>query len=46
MFTGKGTLSLGVGLADMVVKIGVYFAHERIWARIPYGRPKPPEYEI
>ena len=45
-FTGKGTLSVGAGVADMVVKITVYFIHERIWARIPYGRPKPPEYEI
>ena len=45
-FTGKGSLSIGAGLADMVVKIAVYFVHERIWARIPFGRTKPPEYEI
>jgi adenylylsulfate kinase len=39
-------LSLGGGLLDGVVKIGMYFLHERIWNHIDYGRPKPPEYEI
>jgi len=38
----------GAGLvADIVLKIGVYFIHERIWDRINYGREaKAPEYEI
>jgi uncharacterized membrane protein len=45
--TGKGSLSVGVGAADIVLKIGVYFIHERIWDRINYGREtKAPEYEI
>jgi uncharacterized membrane protein len=45
--TGKGSLSIGVGAADIVLKIGVYFIHERIWDRINYGREtKAPEYEI
>ena len=39
-------LALGAGLLDSVVKIGVYFIHERIWNHIDFGRPKPPEYEI
>jgi uncharacterized membrane protein len=38
--------SLGVGALDGIVKIGLYFVHERIWNHIDYGRPKPPEYEI
>ena len=38
--------SLGAGLLDGVIKIGLYFVHERIWNHIDYGRPKPPEYEI
>jgi uncharacterized membrane protein len=38
--------SAGAGLIDSVVKIGLYFLHERIWNYIPLGRPKPPEYEI
>ena len=44
--TGKGTLSMVGGLADMVLKIAAYFVHERIWDRIEFGRAKPPEYEI
>ena len=44
--TGKGTISLLGGVADMVLKIAAYFIHERIWDRIQFGRAKPPEYEI
>jgi len=44
--TGKGTISVIGGLADMVLKIAAYFVHERIWDRIQFGRTKPPEYEI
>jgi uncharacterized membrane protein len=44
--TGKGTVSLIGGLADMVLKIAAYFIHERIWNHIDFGRSKPPEYEI
>ena len=45
-FSGNMTLSVGVGALDMLLKIGLYFVHERIWNYIPYGRPKRPEYEI
>lgn len=44
--SGKAALSVGTGILDMVTKIGLYFLHERIWERIPFGRSKPPEYEI
>jgi uncharacterized membrane protein len=44
--TGSGKASVGAGLADSAVKIVLYFLHERLWNVIPYGRPKPPEYEI
>lgn len=45
--TGKGSLSLGAGVLDMVLKLGVYFVHERIWNHINFGRStKAPEYEI
>jgi adenylylsulfate kinase len=42
----KPLLSLGTGALDMATKIGLYYLHERIWERIPLGRPKPPEYQI
>ena len=46
VFTHKPLLSLGVGAADMVTKIGLYYLHERIWEKIHFGRAKAPEYEI
>jgi len=47
VLTGKGSLSIGAGALDMVLKIGVYFVHERIWNHINFGRStKAPEYEI
>jgi adenylylsulfate kinase len=46
LFSHKLSLSLGVGVIDSVVKIAMYFVHERIWNYIDFGRPKPPEYEI
>ena len=39
-------LSLGAGIADSLVKFGLYFLHERLWNHIDFGRQKPPEYEI
>jgi adenylylsulfate kinase len=47
VLTGKAGLSLGAGALDVVLKIGVYFLHERLWDRINFGRErKAPEYEI
>lgn len=46
VLTGNVKLSLGAGALDTVVKLAIYFAHERLWEHISFGRPKPPEYEI
>lgn len=46
LFTGNAKQSIGAAAVDSVVKIILYFLHERIWNRIPSGRPKAPEYEI
>jgi len=46
LFTGDARMSIGAGLLDSVVKIILYFLHERLWNYIPFGRPKAPEYEI
>ena len=43
---GDPLTALGAGAADSVIKLGLYFLHERIWQFISFGRPKPPEYEI
>ena len=46
ILSGNLKISVGAGVLDMLVKIALYFLHERLWNYIPYGRPKPPEYEI
>lgn len=38
VFTGRMEAAIGIGLADTVVKLAVYYFHERAWNRIDYGR--------
>jgi uncharacterized membrane protein len=46
--TGKLGVSLGAGAADVVLKLALYFMHERVWSHIDFGRRKPaqPDYDI
>jgi len=44
--TNRATLSLIGGAMDVILEIGAYFVHERIWNHINFGRGKPPEYQI
>jgi uncharacterized membrane protein len=46
--SGDWKLSAGAGIADSVIKLGLYFLHERVWNHINFGRQKAPapEYEI
>lgn len=46
LVTGQLRTALAIGAVDTVLKIGGYYAHERLWEKIPFGRPKPPEYQI
>jgi uncharacterized membrane protein len=36
-FTGSIEMGLTLGTADTLAKFGLYYAHERAWARIPLG---------
>ncbi|MFB0501827.1 MAG: DUF2061 domain-containing protein [Candidatus Bathyarchaeia archaeon] len=38
IFTGSLVISLGVGALEFVLKILVYYLHERVWNIIQYGR--------
>lgn len=38
--------SLVVGISANVIKIFLYYVHERIWNRVRFGRIKTPEYQI
>lgn len=44
--TGRLDFAVTVGLADTFVKFFTYYAHERRWTRISYGKVRPLEYEI
>jgi len=47
LFTGKGEFAATIGLVDTTIKFVIYFGHERLWNRIPYGREeRQPEYII
>ncbi|MGD0090086.1 MAG: DUF2061 domain-containing protein [Planctomycetota bacterium] len=46
LMTGRLELAAGVGLADTLVKLGVFYWHERLWNRIEFGRTHGPDYEI
>lgn len=35
-----------IGVLDTLVKLGVFYLHERLWLRIDYGRSHEPEYHI
>lgn len=46
-YTGEGQFAAAVGLSDTALKLFIYFGHERLWNRIPFGRePREPEYFI
>lgn len=44
--TGRLDFAVSVGLADTGVKFFTYYAHERMWTRISYGKVRPLDYEI
>lgn len=46
ILTGEGKFAATVGIADTLIKLFIYFFHERLWLRIPFGKIKPPDYTI
>ncbi len=32
-----------IGILDSLIKLVVYYVHERIWNKVSFGRLKPPE---
>lgn len=41
-FTGRFLLSLGVGAVETVLKLILYYVHERVWDKIRWGKPRHP----
>jgi uncharacterized membrane protein len=48
IITGSLEAAFSIGLVEVVTKMGLYYVHERIWLKLPFGREvvKPPDYEI
>ena len=46
ILTKKLELAIQIGLVDTILKIGVFYGHERLWNKINFGREKKPEYYI
>ncbi|MFC1738725.1 DUF2061 domain-containing protein [Planctomycetota bacterium] len=44
--TGNLNIAAQIGVLDSLIKIGAFYAHERFWNRVSYGKQKPPEYQI
>lgn len=51
LVTGKVKLALSIGFIELFTKIGLYYAHERVWEKLSFGRVKEaktdkPNFEI
>ena len=46
VLTRRLELAAQIGVLDTAIKIGAFYAHERIWSRLSFGKTKPPEYQI
>jgi len=46
LITGKTVVALEIGFLDMVLKLIVYFFHERIWGLIKMGKKMHPLEDI
>ncbi len=46
--TGNSGTALSIGLADVAVKVAIYYFHERAWNKIPLGKikAKQDDYQI
>jgi uncharacterized membrane protein len=44
--TGQLKFAAEIGLIDTLVKLLIYFLHERAWNRIRFGRVVAPDYEV
>ncbi len=38
LFTGDLLIAAGIGSTEAVAKIFLYWGHERLWDRVPWGR--------
>ncbi|OQA01243.1 MAG: hypothetical protein BWY69_01441 [Planctomycetes bacterium ADurb.Bin401] len=46
LFTDNLHIAAKIGILETVLKISVFYIHERMWNRINIGKVKNPEYQI
>ena len=45
ILSGEVSMALFAGLSDSLVKIGLYWGHERLWQTVGWGRAIPHQWE-
>lgn len=40
VFTGKLSLSISIASVETIIKIAIYYLHERIWNKMHWGKTK------
>jgi uncharacterized membrane protein len=43
MLSDSVAVAVSIGVVDSLIKIGAYYAHERAWMGIRFGRKRDPE---
>lgn len=46
VLTNELRFAFEIGAFDTAAKLGIYFVHERVWQRVPYGKIDSPDYQI
>jgi len=46
LFTGTVEIAFKIGLLYTLIKLAVYYLHERTWIRLRFGKFNQPEYQI
>jgi len=47
LVSGQIKTAFAIGFVELFTKIGLYYAHERVWNRISFGQAKPKaDYQI
>tara|TARA_B100001094_G_C17614866_1_gene523036 strand:- start:133 stop:357 length:225 start_codon:yes stop_codon:yes gene_type:complete len=46
LITGNTDIAMKIGAIEVIAKIVLQYIHERLWAKISFGVPKPLDYQI
>ncbi|MHC4635905.1 MAG: DUF2061 domain-containing protein [Planctomycetota bacterium] len=46
IITKELTFAAEIGIADILIKLGAYYFHERAWIGVNFGKKNQPEYQI